>query len=154
MAWLKSVMDGHKPKDLYAVLGCAPSSTHEQIKTEYKMLVLGCHPDRHPNDPVARARFHELSEAFSILGDPSERQLYDEWKASGLLVPYAVWRKVRHLTRDSSTHTFGKEKAEKHPTQHWRPDDSTPALHPVSPSPAPTASSTKSLIDQFRDYDI
>ena len=95
MAWLKDVMEGRRPKDLYEVLGCAPSSTQEQIKVEYKMRVLDCHPDRHPDDSAARFLFHELTEAFSILGDPAERKIYDEWKASGLLVPYALWRKAR-----------------------------------------------------------
>lgn len=95
MAWLKDVIEGRRPKDLYEVLGCAPTSTQEQIKIEYKTRVLDCHPDRHPDDPAARTLFHELTEAFSVLGDPAERHLYDEWKASGLLIPYALWRKAR-----------------------------------------------------------
>lgn len=95
MAWLHDVMHGHKPKDLYDVLGCSPSSTQEQLKIEYKLKVLDSHPDRHPNDPAAQAHFQELADAYAILGDPEERRSYDAWKASGLLAPYAVWRKVQ-----------------------------------------------------------
>ena len=95
MAWLRDVIEGRKPKDLYEVLGCSPTSTQEQIKLEFKQKILESHPDRHPNDNAARTRFEELTEAYAIIGDPVERKFYDEWRASGLLAPYAVWRKVR-----------------------------------------------------------
>lgn len=94
MAWIHDVLDGRKPKDLYQVLGCSQTSTQEQIKTEYKQRVLDCHPDLHPNDEASRVLFHELTEAYAILGDPAERKNYDAYQASGLLVPYDVWRKV------------------------------------------------------------
>lgn len=53
--------------------GAAP----EEIKRAYRRRALEVHPDRNPGDPHAEERFKELTEAYSVLGDPSRRARYD-----------------------------------------------------------------------------
>jgi hypothetical protein len=37
------------------------------IKAAYRGLALACHPDRHPEDPQAGARFRALTHAYEVL---------------------------------------------------------------------------------------
>src|SRR5260370_25683944 len=64
-------------KDYYDVLGVGRAATQEEIKRAYRKLALQSHPDRHPNDPVAEARFKEINEAYEVLSDGDKRQRYD-----------------------------------------------------------------------------
>ena len=63
--------------DLYEVLGVPRDATHEQIKTAFRKHARRTHPDRHPHDLDAHARFKRMSEAFHILSDPVTRKRYD-----------------------------------------------------------------------------
>lgn len=62
----------------YEVLGVHPDAGTEDIKRAYKRLVRECHPDLHPT-PIAEMRFKQVSSAYSVLNDPQQRQLYDEF---------------------------------------------------------------------------
>jgi molecular chaperone DnaJ len=64
-------------RDYYEVLGVGRAATQEEIKRAYRKLALQSHPDRHPNDPVAEARFKEINEAYEVLSDGDKRQRYD-----------------------------------------------------------------------------
>lgn len=94
--------------DYYGLLGCVPSSSAEQIAAEYRRRALLLHPDKHPGD-AEEASFRALTEAYHVLRDPVERAKYDAYRASGLLVSYAVWRTA---VRDG------------HASVHW---DTTPS---------------------------
>lgn len=37
------------------------------------------HPDLHPNDPKAKAKFQALNEAYDVINDPEKRKLYDQY---------------------------------------------------------------------------
>lgn len=70
-------------KDFYGVLGVSKDATDAEIKKAYRTLAKKHHPDRHPGDPQAEARFKEISEAHDVLADPEERQQYDQIRAMG-----------------------------------------------------------------------
>jgi molecular chaperone DnaJ len=65
-------------KDLYAVLGLTKGAAAAEIKKAYRKLAKELHPDQNKNNPEAEARFKEMSEAYSVLGDEARRKEYDE----------------------------------------------------------------------------
>ncbi len=64
-------------QDHYAVLGVSHSASQDEIKSAYRRLALATHPDRHPDDPDAEARFRAISSAYAVLSDPAQRARYD-----------------------------------------------------------------------------
>ncbi len=63
--------------DLYAALGLDKHATEAEIKRAYRTLAMTCHPDKNPDDPSAKEKFHSISEAYSTLSDPEKRARYD-----------------------------------------------------------------------------
>lgn len=70
-------------RDYYEVLGIDKNATDEDIKRAYRKKAKECHPDLHPNDKEAEARFKELNEANEVLSDPDKRALYDQFGFDG-----------------------------------------------------------------------
>lgn len=71
--------------DPYKTLGLTKSATAEAIKKAYRKLVRSSHPDLHPEDAGAEARFKAVSAAHDLLKDPETRARFDagEIDASG-----------------------------------------------------------------------
>ena len=73
--------------DYYKILGIAKDTPQEKIKSAYKKRARQFHPDLHPDDPKAKAKFQALTEAFDVLNDPAKRKKYDQygehWKEAG-----------------------------------------------------------------------
>ena len=65
-------------KDFYKVLGVSKDATDKDIKKAFRKLARQNHPDQHPGDAAAEARFKEISEATSVLSNPDSRREYDE----------------------------------------------------------------------------
>jgi DnaJ-class molecular chaperone len=63
--------------DPYATLGLAKTATAADIKSAYRKLVRKSHPDLHPDDPKAEARFKLINAAHDLLGDPEKRARFD-----------------------------------------------------------------------------
>jgi len=62
--------------DYYKILGVPKNAPESDIKKAYRQLALKYHPDKN-NSSDAEAKFKEIAEAYSILGDPKKRQQYD-----------------------------------------------------------------------------
>lgn len=67
-----------KDLDLYSIFGVAPDATEKEIKKAYRLLALKCHPDKNPDNPNAAKEFHQLSDAYLVLGDETSRKAYDQ----------------------------------------------------------------------------
>lgn len=68
-------------KDFYSVLGVSKDVEAADLKKQYRKLARQFHPDSNPGDAKAEARFKEISEAFSVLSDPKQREEYDSVRA-------------------------------------------------------------------------
>jgi curved DNA-binding protein CbpA len=60
------------PDDPYETLGLEKTATADDIKKAYRKLVRTSHPDLHPDDEGAEARFKAISAAYDILKDPRD----------------------------------------------------------------------------------
>jgi DnaJ-class molecular chaperone len=70
--------------DPYELLGLTNAATADDIKKAYRKLVRTSHPDLHPDDAGAEARFKSISAAYEILKDPETRARYDAGEIDGL----------------------------------------------------------------------
>ncbi|MHC1786057.1 MAG: molecular chaperone DnaJ [Christensenellales bacterium] len=70
-------------RDYYEVLGVDKKASQEEIKKAYRKLAKESHPDLHPNDKAADARFKELNEANEVLSDADKRARYDQFGMEG-----------------------------------------------------------------------
>ncbi len=66
-------------RDYYEVLGLQKGASDDELKKAYRKLAKECHPDLHPNDAAAEARFKELNEAYGVLSDADKRAKYDQF---------------------------------------------------------------------------
>jgi molecular chaperone DnaJ len=65
-------------KDYYAVLGVGRNAGIEEIRKGFRRLALLYHPDRNPESVrEAEAKFKDINEAYTVLGDESKRRQYD-----------------------------------------------------------------------------
>ena len=71
-------------EDLYAVLGIPKGADQAVVKKTYRKLAKTLHPDQHPGDKKAEARFKTVNHAFDVLSNPTKRKLYDEFGEEGL----------------------------------------------------------------------
>ena len=70
--------------DPYETLGLTRTATADDIKKAYRKLVRTSHPDLHPDDPGAEARFKAIGAAHDLLKDPETRARFDAGEIDGL----------------------------------------------------------------------
>lgn len=66
-------------RDYYEILGVSKTADETELKKAYRNLAKQCHPDTHPGDADAEAKFKEISEAYAVLSDPEKRRQYDQF---------------------------------------------------------------------------
>lgn len=67
--------------DYYKILGVSKDIPQSEIKAAYRKRSKQFHPDLHPDDPKAKAKFQMLNEAYDVLSDPDKRARYDQYGA-------------------------------------------------------------------------
>lgn len=65
--------------DYYKILGIEKSIPQKDVKKAYLKRAKQFHPDLHPDDPKAKAKFQALNEAYDVIGDPEKRKKYDQY---------------------------------------------------------------------------
>jgi curved DNA-binding protein len=68
------------PKDYYNILGVSKSASKDEIKAAFRKLAHQYHPDKGGGN---EAKFKEVSEAYSVLGDDNKRKQYDAFGSTG-----------------------------------------------------------------------
>lgn len=68
-------------KDYYKTLGVPRGADEKEIKKAFRKLAQQYHPDKNPGDKSAEARFKEINEAYTVLGDADKRAKYDKFGA-------------------------------------------------------------------------
>jgi len=67
---------GELYSNFYSILNVSPNSSMNEIKKQYRKLVLKYHPDLNKN-PEAEEMFKKITKAFQILSNPKTRLKYD-----------------------------------------------------------------------------
>lgn len=65
--------------DYYKILGVPRDTPQKDIRLAFKKRAKQFHPDLHPDDPKAKAKFQALNEAYDVLSDPEKRRKYDQY---------------------------------------------------------------------------
>ncbi|MGH3373584.1 MAG: DnaJ domain-containing protein [Actinoallomurus sp.] len=73
-------------RDFYDILGVTRTASRPDIQRAYRELARELHPDVN-KAPEAEERFKEVSEAYSVLSDPDQRERYDAFGPDFRRVP-------------------------------------------------------------------
>ena len=65
--------------DYYKILGVDRNIPQSEVKKAFLKRAKQFHPDLHPDDPKAKAKFQALNEAYEVIGDPEKRKKYDTY---------------------------------------------------------------------------
>ena len=71
-------------RDYYEVLGVNKGVSDEELKKAYRKMAKQYHPDLHPGDKEAEAKFKECNEAYAVLSDADKRRQYDQFGHAGV----------------------------------------------------------------------
>ncbi len=66
-------------RDYYETLGVSKDADEATLKKAYRSLAKKYHPDMHPGDKEAEAKFKEVNEAYDVLSDADKRAKYDQY---------------------------------------------------------------------------
>lgn len=89
----------------YDVLGLGRGCTVDEVKTAYRSLAKSVHPDLHPDDPLAHAKFVRVQEAYDTLSDAAKRPAYDA-RATNLGRTAAYWNVKVQVTFSMSYYGY------------------------------------------------
>ena len=70
-------------RDYYEVLGVQKNASDDELKKAFRKMAKQYHPDIHPGDKDAEAKFKEINEAYDVLSDPQKRANYDQFGFDG-----------------------------------------------------------------------
>ena len=67
--------------DYYKILGVDKTIAQKDVKRAYLKRAKQFHPDLHPDDPKAKAKFQALTEAYDVIGFDVTLPMCDEYVA-------------------------------------------------------------------------
>ncbi|MBO0754593.1 MAG: tetratricopeptide repeat protein [Bradyrhizobiaceae bacterium] len=84
---------------LYDLLGANEDDDAEALEKAFRKVIKAHHPDLHPDDPDAQARFREIVAAHAVLRDAEQRASYDfllklEREPFSTLAGQQLWSKL------------------------------------------------------------
>ena len=71
-------------RDFYEVLGIQMGASDDEIKKAFRKMAKQYHPDLHPGDAEAEAKFKEVNEAYEVLSDADKKARYDQYGHAGV----------------------------------------------------------------------
>lgn len=71
-------------RDFYDVLGVSKGADKGEVKKAYFKQAKKYHPDTNKDDTTAADKFKEATEAYEVLSDEKQRQLYDTYGHAGV----------------------------------------------------------------------
>ena len=77
-------------RDYYEVLGVSKSVSDDELKKAFRKMAKQYHPDLHPGDKEAEAKFKEINEAYEVLSDKTKRARYDQFGFAGVDPSYGA----------------------------------------------------------------
>ena len=77
-------------RDYYEVLGVEKSASEDDIKKAFRKKAKMYHPDLHPDDKDAEAKFKEVNEAYEVLSDKDKKSRYDQFGHAGVDPSYGA----------------------------------------------------------------
>lgn len=77
-------MENENKRDYYEVLGIDKSASQDDIKKAFRKQARLYHPDLHPDDKEAEAKFKEVNEAYEVLSDADKKAKYDQFGFAGV----------------------------------------------------------------------
>ncbi|GMI43768.1 hypothetical protein TrCOL_g4561 [Triparma columacea] len=87
----------------YEVLELKPTATQNDVKKAYRRLALLHHPDRNAGSDDSTEKFKLISEAYTVLSDPSQRKVYDTRSQYDSFSP----RSTSSRSRNRNTYRYG-----------------------------------------------
>jgi len=80
----KRYLSSQGKRDFYEVLGVGKSADKGEIKKAYFKLAKKFHPDTNQGDEKAAEKFKEATEAYEVLSDEKQREMYNQFGHAGV----------------------------------------------------------------------